>query len=110
MQFLCDVPGVDDMSVRRAVGAGVQVIRKVTNVGDEAEKYKVVVKEPLGVKVSVVPKVFKISVNASRNLNLVLEATKVTNAYTFGEMVLEGDRKHVVRVPIAVYVSSSIGS
>ncbi|KAI7980637.1 Subtilisin-like protease SBT2.5 [Camellia lanceoleosa] len=135
MQFLCDVPGVDDMSVRRAVGVGCpskrkawcsdlntasvtisslvgsrKVIRKVTNVGDEAEKYKVVVKEPLGVKVSVVPKVFKISVNASRNLNLVLEATKVTNAYTFGEMVLEGDRKHVVRVPIAVYVSSSIGS
>ncbi|PIN09246.1 Tripeptidyl-peptidase II [Handroanthus impetiginosus] len=137
IRFLCAVPGVDDMSVKRAVGVGCpspdkreewcsdlntasvtvsnlvgsrKVVRKVTNVGDEDEKYRVVVREPFGVNISVVPEVFKISVNASRVIKLMLKATQRTNAYTFGEMVLEGNRNHLVRVPIAVFVSSTLGS
>ncbi|PSR93488.1 Subtilisin-like [Actinidia chinensis var. chinensis] len=132
VQFLCAVPGVDDMSVRRAVGIGCparrkswcsdlntasvtvsnlvgsrNVTRRVTNVGGD-DKYRVVVREPFGVKVRVYPKVFEIRVNASRQLRLVLEATEATKAYTFGEVVLLGSRKHMVRVPIAVYVSSTL--
>lgn len=135
IQFLCAVPGVDDESVRRAVGVGCptkrkdwcsdlntasltvsnlvgsrKVIRRVTNVGGHNETYQVTVREPLGVKVSVSPQVFTISANASMHLRIVLEATEATNAYTFGEMVLRGSRKHVVSVPIAVYASSSLGS
>ncbi|KAK4422986.1 Subtilisin-like protease SBT2.6 [Sesamum alatum] len=134
IQFLCAVPGVDDMSIRRAVGvecpakrkewcsdlntASVtvsnlvgsrKVIRRVRNVGDADEKYTVMVKEPLGVKVRVRPEAFKISVNASRFITLLLEATQRTNAYTYGEMVLRGSKNHFVRVPIAVFVSSSLG-
>ncbi|KAI3453452.1 hypothetical protein Pfo_010115 [Paulownia fortunei] len=132
--FLCAVPGVDDMSIRRAVGVGCpakrkewcsdlntasvtvsnlvgsrKVIRKVTNVGDADEKYRVIVREPVGVNITVTPQVFKISVNASRYIKLLLEATERTNAYKFGEMVMEGNKNHVVRVPIAVFVSSSLG-
>ncbi|KAK9274940.1 hypothetical protein L1049_022196 [Liquidambar formosana] len=132
IQFLCAVPGVNDESVRRAVGVGCstmkkalcsdlntasvtvsslvgsrKVTRRVTNV-DEEETYRVFVREPVGVAVSVSPRIFKISANASKHLKIVLEATEATNAYTFGEMVLQGTRKHVVRVPIAVYVSSSL--
>ncbi|KAK4489180.1 hypothetical protein RD792_004974, partial [Penstemon davidsonii] len=134
IQFLCAVPGVDEKYVRRAVGVGCpterkewcsdlntpsvivsnlvgsrKVIRRVTNVGDADEKYRVIVSEPIGVMITVKPEVFKISVNSSRDIILVLEATHRMNAYTFGEMVLEGDKNHVVRVPISVFVSSSIG-
>nr|DAD18316.1 TPA_asm: hypothetical protein HUJ06_019779 [Nelumbo nucifera] len=135
IQFLCAVPGVDDESVRRAVGVGCptrrkrwcsdlnmasvtvsnlvgsrKVIRRVTNVGGTKEMYQVRVQEPMGVSVKVSPQVFVISANASRQLTVVLGAKEATNSYTFGEMVLEGSRNHVVRVPIAVYVSSSLGS
>ncbi|KAL0446431.1 UNVERIFIED_CONTAM: Subtilisin-like protease SBT2.5 [Sesamum latifolium] len=134
LQFLCAVPGVDDMSIRRAVGVGCpakrkewcsdlntasvtvsnlvgsrKVMRRVTNVGDSDEQYTVTVREPAGVKVGVTPAAFKISVNASRVITVLLEATQRTNAYTFGEMVLRGSNNHVVRVPIAVFVSSSLG-
>ncbi|KAF8412909.1 hypothetical protein HHK36_000881 [Tetracentron sinense] len=135
IQFLCAVPGVDDESVRRAVGVGCptkrkawcsdlnmasvtvsnligsrKVLRRVTNVAGEKEKYQVIVHEPMGVSVTVSPRVFDISANKSRHLRIALEATQATNAYKFGEIVLEGSRKHVVRVPLAVYVTSSLGS
>lgn len=133
VQFLCSVPGLDEKSVSQAVGvqcpakkkwcsnlntASVtvshligkrKVIRRVTNVGNSDENYSVIVREPLGVKVIVSPQSFKISVNASRCISLSLTATRTSNAYTFGEMVLLGDRKHVVRVPISVSVGPSLG-
>ncbi|GAB4857707.1 hypothetical protein Ancab_015613 [Ancistrocladus abbreviatus] len=134
IQFLCAVPGVDDESVRRATGVGCPTKRKewcsdlntpsvtisnligsrtvtriVTNVA-EFEKYHVIVTEPEGVKIKVTPQMFNISANATRHLKLMIEATKVTNAYNFGELLLRGSKKHVVRVPIAVYVSSVLGS
>lgn len=132
VQFLCSVPGVDEMSVKQAVGAECptkktwcsdlntasvtishlvgtrKVIRKVRNVGNAEEKYRVTIREPSGVEITVSPQVFKISINASRHITLSLSATRASNAYTFGEMVLQGNRKHVVRVPISVYVGSSI--
>lgn len=133
VEFLCAVPGVDDMSIRRAVGVGCpppdkrmqwcsdlntasvtvsnlvgsrKVTRRVTNVGDADEKYRVIVQEPSGVKMSVAPSSFRITVNASRYIIIQMEARQRTNAYTFGEMLLEGSRGHVVRVPISVFVSS----
>ncbi|KAG8382450.1 hypothetical protein BUALT_Bualt05G0078500 [Buddleja alternifolia] len=135
VEFLCAVPGVDDMSIRQVVGIGCptkrkkwcsdlntpsvtisnlvgwrKVIRRVTNVGDADEKYRVIVREPVGVNITVMPQVFKISVNASRHITLVVKATERMNGYTFGEMVLEGNKNHMVRVPISVFVSSSLGS
>ncbi|GMH28827.1 hypothetical protein Nepgr_030670 [Nepenthes gracilis] len=134
VQFLCAVPGVDEESVRRAVGTGCPINRKdwcsdlntpsvtisnlvssrkvtrtVTNVAGY-EVYNVTVKEPTGVKIKVSPQVFNISGNSSKNIRLLFEATEVTDSYKFGELVLRGSKKHVVRVPIAVYVSSVISS
>ncbi|XP_043702451.1 subtilisin-like protease SBT2.6 isoform X2 [Telopea speciosissima] len=133
IQFLCAVPGVDDDSVRRAVGiecptektwcsdlntasitvsnlvGSRKVTRRVTNVCSEKETYQVTLKEPMGVAVTVSPKVFNISPNASRHLRILLEAKEARNVYTFGELVLEGSKNHVVRVPLAVFVSSAIG-
>ncbi|OVA19814.1 Peptidase S8/S53 domain [Macleaya cordata] len=135
IQFLCAVPGVDEESVRRAVGVGCptkkkrwcselntasvtvsnlvgsrKVTRRVTSVDTETEMYQVTVKEPHGVSVTVSPQFFVIRANRSRVLTIELEAKEATNAYTFGEVLLRGFRDHVVRVPLAVYVTSSIGS
>ncbi|XP_019105054.2 subtilisin-like protease SBT2.5 [Beta vulgaris subsp. vulgaris] len=135
VQFLCAVPGVDDESVRRSVGVGCptkkggwcsdlnsptitisnlvgsrKVTRVVTNVGNESETYSVVVKPPMGVRVKVTPKTFTVSHNGTRLLKLVLEATDATNNYSFGEMLLRGDKGHLARVPITVLVSSVLGS
>lgn len=82
-----------------------RVIRRVTNVGDADEKYNVLVRQPDGVRIKVAPEFFGIRMNSSRYIELVLEPTRVTNAYTFGEMVLQGSQNHLVRVPISVYVS-----
>ncbi|KAJ0104678.1 hypothetical protein Patl1_18357 [Pistacia atlantica] len=134
VQFLCAVPGVDDESIRQAVGIGCpttrkiwcsdlntasitvsnlvgsrKVIRQVTNVGGKNETYRVTVKQPSGVKVTVMPQVFKIQENGSRRLKIVLKAMEATRAYSFGEMLLQGSNKHAIKVPIAVYVSTSIG-
>ncbi|MCD9558595.1 hypothetical protein HAX54_016039 [Datura stramonium] len=111
--FLCSVPGVDDMSIRRAVGVGCpkkkrswcsdlntpsvtisnlvgsrNVFRRVTVAGVD-EKYQVIVKEPLGVSVSVTPQVFKVNANASRHVNIALNATQTTNTYSFGEIMFQ---------------------
>ena len=135
VQFLCAVPGVDEGSVRRAVGTSCptnrrawcsdlntasvtisnlvgsrKVIRSVTNVSSRNEVYRVTVRQPSGVNVTVSPRVVVINGNASKHLRIVLTAIKATRTYTFGEMVLHGSRKHVVRVPIAVYVSTSLKS
>ncbi|XP_021283919.1 subtilisin-like protease SBT2.6 [Herrania umbratica] len=134
VQFLCAVPGVDGKSVRQAVGvecptnrkfwcsdlntASVtisnlvgsrEVIRQVTNVGHMNERYRVLVREPFGVNVTVLPPVFKIRGYASRHLKLIFQATGTTNAYTFGEMVLQS-MMHTVRVPLAVFVGSAVRS
>ncbi|GAV92224.1 Peptidase_S8 domain-containing protein/Inhibitor_I9 domain-containing protein [Cephalotus follicularis] len=131
VQFLCAVPSIDGKAVRRATGIGCPtmkrawcsdlnapsitisnlvesriVIRQVTNVSKMNETYTVSVREPLGVEITVSPKVLRIAGNASRHLWILLTATKATRAYTFGEMVLHGSRNHIVRVPIAVYVST----
>ncbi|KAF9689746.1 hypothetical protein SADUNF_Sadunf01G0124300 [Salix dunnii] len=128
VQFLCAVPGVDEGSVRRAAGTGCptkkrpwcsdlntasviisnlvgsrKVTRRVTNVSSRNEVYRVTVRQPSGVNVTVSPQVVMINGNASKHLKIVLTAIQATRTYTFGEMVLLGSRKHVVRVPIAVY-------
>ncbi|KAJ6961040.1 LOW QUALITY PROTEIN: hypothetical protein NC652_000046 [Populus alba x Populus x berolinensis] len=125
---------VDEGSVRQAVGTGCptkrrawcsdlntasvtisnlvgsrKVIRSVTNVSSRNEVYRVTVRQPSGVNVTVSPTIV-INGNASKHLSIVLTAIKATRSYTFGEMVLHGSRKHVVRVPIAVYVSKSLKS
>ncbi|KAL9267825.1 Subtilisin-like protease SBT2.5-like protein [Drosera capensis] len=134
IQFLCAVPGVDEESIRRATGTGCpaerkdwcsdlntpsitisnligtrKVIRMVSNVADD-EIYDVIVTEPRGVRVTVWPQVLNITSSSKKHLWMQFEATEVTSAYNFGEMVLRGNKNHVVRVPIAVYVSSLIGS
>lgn len=136
VQFLCTVPGVDEGSVRRALGinncptsrmrwcsdlnnpsvtianlvGSRRVMRRVTSVGDETETYVAYVREPTGAAVRVTPRIFRINPNASRGFSITFEAREATSGFTFGEVVLRGDKKHVVSMPLAVSASSTLGS
>ncbi|KAJ4746492.1 Subtilisin-like protease SBT2.5 [Rhynchospora pubera] len=134
VQFLYTVPGVDKGSVRQAVGVGNcptvlmrwcsdlntpsvtianlvgsrRVMRRVTSVSTETEIYVALVKEPAGISVRVTPRVIRIGPNESRGFSIKLEAREVTNAFTFGTVVLRGNKKHTVRIPLAVFASSAL--
>ncbi|XP_047064046.1 subtilisin-like protease SBT2.5 [Lolium rigidum] len=128
LQFLCAVPGVDDAAVRRAVGASCpstrarwctdlntpsvtvaslvgsrRVERRVYSVGGENETYMAYVRAPDGVAVRVSPDEFTIAPGEAAVLRIVLNTTAPGNAFSFGEVVLRGDKKHSVRIPLAVY-------
>ncbi|XP_072955477.1 subtilisin-like protease SBT2.5 isoform X2 [Typha angustifolia] len=133
IQFLCTVPGIDEGTLKRAVGVGCpmsrmlwssdlntasvtvtnlvgsrRVARRVTSVATVMERYTVTVQEPAGVAVTVTPQVFMISPNSSRGLRILLQAIEATSTFTFGEVVLNGDKNHVVRIPLAVLASSTL--
>ncbi|OEL19086.1 Subtilisin-like protease SBT2.5 [Dichanthelium oligosanthes] len=137
LQFLCAVPGVDDAAVLRAVGAPCppparagpprwcsdlnspsvtvarlvgsrRVDRRVTSVGAQNETYTAFVRAPEGVAVRVSPASFAIAPGATRALRIVLNTTAPGNEFSFGEVVLRGDRKHRVRIPLAVYPAAAL--
>ncbi|VAH50131.1 unnamed protein product [Triticum turgidum subsp. durum] len=128
LQFLCAVPGVDEAAVRRAVGASCptsrarwcsdlnapsvtvaslvgsrRVDRKVWSVAAENETYMAYVRAPDGVAVRVSPDEFTVAPGETAALRIVLNTTAPGNAFSFGEVVLRGDKKHSVRIPLAVY-------
>ncbi|CAN1333844.1 Subtilisin-like protease SBT2.5 [Linum perenne] len=135
VRFLCSVPGVDEDFVRRALGGSSsspcsgsvrgrwcsdlntpsvtisnlvgsrRVVRTVTNVSGLDEVYRVRVRRPLGVSVDVSPRVFIVRAHGEVRVRILLRARNVSGRYGFGEMVMRGSRGHLVRVPIAVYVS-----
>ncbi|PAN39383.1 hypothetical protein PAHAL_7G238700 [Panicum hallii] len=137
LQFLCAVPGVDEAAVLRAVGAPCppraragaarwcsdlnspsvtvaslvgsrRVDRRVTSVGAHNETYMAYVRAPKGVAVRVSPAEFAIAPGAARTLRIALNTTAPGNAFSFGEVVLRGDRKHRVRIPLAVYPAAAL--
>ncbi|KAI5013910.1 hypothetical protein ZWY2020_055300 [Hordeum vulgare] len=128
LQFLCAVPGVDEAAVRRAVGASCpssrarwcsdlnapsvtvaslvgsrRVDRRVWSVGAENETYMAYVRAPDGVAVRVSPDEFTVAPGETATLRIMLNTTAPGNAFSFGEVVLRGDKKHSVRIPLAVY-------
>ncbi|KAK3144095.1 hypothetical protein QOZ80_4AG0308730 [Eleusine coracana subsp. coracana] len=135
LQFLCSVPGVDDAAVLRSVGAPCpappgrgspprlgsdlnapsvtvsslvgsrRVNRFLTSVGAQNETYTAYVRAPDGVSVRVTPSQFKIVPGDTRTLRIVLTTTAPGNAFGFGEIVLRGNKKHTVRIPLAVFPS-----
>ncbi|KAK1306307.1 hypothetical protein QJS10_CPA10g01017 [Acorus calamus] len=134
VRFLCAGVGVDGNSVRRAVGIGCEdgeegwssdlnapsvtvsnlvgsrrVMRRLTNVGGERETYNVTVREPSGVSVRVAPQVFAVEKGGAEHVRISLTATRAINEFAFGEVMFEGDRGHVVSVPLAIYVTSTMG-
>ncbi|KAG2573711.1 hypothetical protein PVAP13_7KG271400 [Panicum virgatum] len=85
-----------------------RVDRRVTSVGAHNETYMAYVRAPEGVAVRVSPAEFAITPGAARTLRIVLNTTAPGNAFSFGEVVLRGDRKHRVRIPLAVYPAAAL--
>ncbi|KAJ1272092.1 hypothetical protein BS78_06G176200 [Paspalum vaginatum] len=138
LRFLCAVPGVDEAAVVRAVGAPCppapragagarwcsdlnapsvtvaslvgsrRVERRVTSVGAQNETYVAYVRAPEGVAVRVSPAEFAIAPGATRALRIVLNTTAPGSGFSFGEVVLRGDKKHRVRIPLAVYPAAAL--
>ncbi|XP_052150847.1 subtilisin-like protease SBT2.5 [Oryza glaberrima] len=133
LQFLCAVPGVDDAAVLRAVGVPCppsrarwcsdlnapsvtvaslvgsrRVDRRVTSVGAENETYMAHVQAPDGVAVRVSPDTFAVAPGATATLRIVLNTTAPGNTFSFGEVVLRGDKKHTVRIPLAVFPAAAL--
>eukprot|EP01018_Ginkgo_biloba_P026300 Gb_06235 [translate_table: standard] len=131
--FICSVPGVDQGYVRNATGVACpstiplssdlntpsitvtklegsrHVRRTVKNVAG-VESYNASIGEPEGVEVDVQPRSFTIRKNQSTSLMVILRAKRATRVFTFGKIVLRGDKGHVVQIPLAIFVKSVVGS
>nr|CAB3487821.1 unnamed protein product [Digitaria exilis] len=103
----CSDLNAASVTVASLVGSR-RVERRVTSVGAENETYAAYVRAPEGVAVRVWPAEFAIAPGATRTLRIVLNATAPGSAFSFGEVVLRGDRKHRVRIPLAVYPTSKL--
>ncbi|KAF0894015.1 hypothetical protein E2562_033799 [Oryza meyeriana var. granulata] len=90
LQFLCAVPGVDDAAVRRVVGAPCPSSRArwCSDLNT--------------------PSVTVASLVGSRRVDRRMMSVGTENE-TFGEVVLKGDKKHTVRIPLAVYPAAVLG-
>ncbi|XP_076955934.1 subtilisin-like protease SBT2.6 [Bidens hawaiensis] len=75
------------------------VTRTVTNV-DETETYKITAKMAPAIAIEANPSKMTIKAGASRKLTVTLTVRSVTNSYSFGEVLLKGNRGHKVRIPV----------
>ncbi|GAB2301055.1 hypothetical protein Dimus_035091 [Dionaea muscipula] len=126
VSFLCSLPNIDPERVEAATGGscnhslshpsdlnlpsvtivtlrGSQVVRRtVKNVQSKPETYLCSVLPPKGVKVELSPTWFTIGPYGTQSLEIKLNATRVRNDFSFGEIVLTGSLDHIVRVPLSV--------
>ena len=75
------------------------VTRTVTNV-DQEETYKITARMSPAVAIETSPKAFTLRPGASRKFFVTLTVRSVTGTYSFGEVVLKGNRGHKVRIPV----------
>ncbi|GJT56687.1 subtilisin-like protease SBT2.4 [Tanacetum coccineum] len=130
MSFLCSLPNTDPEIIKTAIGEqcshsfqapsdlnipsltisalnGKQSVRRtVKNVADTAETYVCAVVPPNGVAVELNPPWFTIAPEGTQDLEVILEVTQVQDSFSFGEIVLTGNMKHIVRIPLSVLPAS----
>nr|GEZ70077.1 subtilisin-like protease SBT2.4 [Tanacetum cinerariifolium] len=82
------------------------VRRTVKNVVDTAETYVCVVVPPNGVAVELNPRWFTIAPEGTQDLEVILKVTQVQDSFSYGDIVLTGNMKHIVRIPLSVLPTS----
>nr|XP_043620399.1 subtilisin-like protease SBT2.4 [Erigeron canadensis] len=126
MSFLCSLPNTDPEIIKTAIGescahsfsapsdlnipsltisalSGSQMVKRtVKNVANNVETYVCAVVQPTGVAVEVNPAWFTIVPQGSQDLEVILNVTQVQDSFSFGEIVLTGNLKHIVRIPLSV--------
>ncbi|XP_031284041.1 subtilisin-like protease SBT5.3 isoform X1 [Pistacia vera] len=86
------------------LSGSITVKRTVKNVGSPGT-YRVRVKKPAGISVSVEPKSLefsKVGEEKSFNVSLEIKKAKAAKNYVFGELIWSDDKQHQVRSPIVV--------
>jgi Fibronectin type-III domain len=124
IKFLCSVPGIDRHEITNITGMtcsstyshpadlnipsvtvarlkGTRIIKRtVTNVGSEAETYAITSRMSPEIALEVSPPAMTILPGQSRDVTITLTVRSVTGTYSFGEILMKGDRRHKVRIPV----------
>ncbi|XP_020519220.1 subtilisin-like protease SBT2.4 isoform X1 [Amborella trichopoda] len=127
ISFLCSLPNVNQETVRTATGracnnskrfpsdlnipsitisalvGNITVQRTFKNVENRTETYLCSVLPPEGVEIRVFPTSFTIDTQLTQDLKMELKATKLLDAFSFGEILLTGSLDHIVRIPLSVF-------
>lgn len=121
--FLCSVPDVDPNEVRNITSSacnsttglpadlnspsitishleGTQTVKRtVTNVAD-TETYVITTRMSPEIALEASPPAMTVLSGASREITVSLTVRSVTGGYSFGEILMKGDRGHRVRIPV----------
>ncbi|CAN6476438.1 unnamed protein product [Victoria cruziana] len=125
LKFLCCVPGVDPHQIRNITEKtcissfrhpadlntpsitisslrGTQTItRTVKNIAG-LETYIISGRMPPEIAIEVSPRALTLESGTSQPFSVTLTVRSVTGKYSFGEVLMKGDRGHRVRIPVAV--------
>ncbi|XP_042408017.1 subtilisin-like protease SBT2.5 [Zingiber officinale] len=123
IKFLCSVPGADPREISNITNSqcnstrshpadlntpsitishleGTQTVkRRVTNIAD-TETYVMTAKMAPEIALEVNPPAMTVLSGASRDFTATLTVRSVTGEYSFGEIVMKGDKGHRVRIPV----------
>lgn len=123
IKFLCSVPGADPQEISNITNSqcnstrihpadlntpsitisrlqGTQTVkRRVTNIAD-TETYIMTAKMAPEIALEVNPPAMTVLSGASRDITATLTVRSVTGEYSFGEIVMKGDKGHRVRIPV----------
>lgn len=80
--------------------------RTVTNVAD-SETYIITTRMSPEIALEASPPAMTVLSGASREITVTLTVRSVTGGYSFGEILLKGDRGHKVRIPVVAMGFSS---
>lgn len=121
--FLCTTPGLDSHEIQNythqpcnytlghpynlnspsiAVSHLVRtqsITRTVTNV-DEEETYTITARMSPAVAIETSPRAMTLKPGATRKFTVTLTVRSVTGTYSFGQVLLKGNRGHKVRIPV----------
>ncbi|KAK4774902.1 hypothetical protein SAY86_009837 [Trapa natans] len=122
--FLCTTPGIDaheiknytnsqcnytmgrpsnlntpSIALSRLIGTHT-VTRTVTNVAEDEETYVITVRMDPAVALEANPPAITLRPGASRRFTVTLTARTITGTYSFGEVLMKGNRGHKVRIPV----------
>ncbi|RZS23778.1 hypothetical protein BHM03_00056811 [Ensete ventricosum] len=123
IRFLCSVPDVDPNEVLNITSSacnstagppadlnspsitishleGTQTVKRtVTNVAD-SETYVITTRMSPEIALEASPPAMTVLPGASREITVTLTVRSVTGGYSFGEVLMKGDRGHRVRIPV----------
>ncbi|KAH0993455.1 hypothetical protein GBA52_004938 [Prunus armeniaca] len=121
--FLCTTPGIDAREIRNYTNCACNytighpsnfnspsitvshlvrsqtVTRTVTNVAEQ-ETYVITTRMAPAIAIEANPPAMTLKPGASRKFSVTLTVRSVTGAYSFGEVLMKGNRGHKVRIPV----------